>query len=98
MWTESTGQGDLRPYILVQFLPVALIPLVLVLFQQRYISNRLLLCSFGLYLGAKVLEHVDADLWLATGGTGGHAIKHVVASAAILCIICAVPERARGGD
>lgn len=94
-WTESQGRGDLRPYVLVQFLPVLLIPLMILLFPQRYLSNRLLLASFALYLLAKILEHFDAQILLATGFMSGHSIKHLAAAAAVLCIICAVPTRAR---
>ena len=30
--TEQAGQGDLRPYALVQFLPMVIIPMVLLMF------------------------------------------------------------------
>lgn len=92
-WTESLGKGDLRPYVLVQFLPVLLLPLILTLFPQRYLSNRLLFVSFGLYFVAKALEHFDGQVFLTTGVMSGHAIKHVAAAAAVLCIIYAIPTR-----
>lgn len=93
-WTESLGRGDLRPYVLVQFLPVVMIPLILALYPQRYLDNLLLLAAFGLYFAAKVLEYLDAEILAATGFMSGHAIKHVVAALAVLCIIHAVPVRA----
>ena len=31
-WTEQRGAGDLRPYALVQFLPIVLMPLLLLMF------------------------------------------------------------------
>jgi predicted membrane channel-forming protein YqfA (hemolysin III family) len=92
-WTESLGKGDLRPYALVQFLPVLLMPLMLAMFNQRYLSNKLLLGAFALYFAAKALEHFDAQILAATGLMSGHAIKHVAAAAAVLCIIYAVPTR-----
>src|SRR6185295_1275022 len=46
-WSESLGRGDLRPYALVQFLPILLMPLILLLFPARYINSRLLLSAFG---------------------------------------------------
>ncbi len=91
--TESLGRGDLRPYALVQFLPVLLMPVILALFKPRYLDNRLLLTSFALYFAAKLLEHFDATLFAATGSMGGHALKHAVAAAAVLCIIYAIPTR-----
>ena len=97
-WTESLGRGDLRPYVLVQFLPVGMIPLILALYPQRYLDNRLLLAAFGLYFAAKVLEYLDATVMDAIGFMSGHAIKHVVAAIAVLCIIQAVPVRHRAED
>jgi hypothetical protein len=45
-WTESHGRGDLRPYALVQFLPLLLIPLLLLLFPARYIRSGWLFAAF----------------------------------------------------
>jgi hypothetical protein len=92
-WTESLGRGDLRPYILVQFLPVLLIPIIVFMFPSRYINNSLLLSSFGLYFVAKALEHFDAEVLSITGLTGGHALKHVAAAVAGLCIIYSIRAR-----
>jgi hypothetical protein len=95
-WTESLGRGDLRPYLLVQFLPVLLIPLIIFLFPSRYLSNTLLLVSFALYFVAKLLEHFDAEVLDIIAVTGGHALKHVAAAVAGLCIVYSVP--CRGGS
>ena len=92
-WTESLGRGDLRPYVLVQFLPVLLIPIIVFMFPSRYISNSLLLSSFGLYFIAKALEHFDAEILNITGLTGGHALKHFAAAVAGLFIIYSIPAR-----
>ena len=91
-WTESLGRGDLRPYALVQFLPIVLSPLILCLFKSRYLSNSLLPGAMGFYVLAKLLEQFDAQVYAATN-MGGHALKHVAAAAAVLCIIYAVPAR-----
>lgn len=96
-WTESLGRGDLRPYLLVQFLPVLLIPLIVWLFPSRYMSNSLLLSSFALYFVAKLLEYFDTEIMSITGLMGGHPWKHVVAAVAGLCIIYAIPARRPGG-
>jgi hypothetical protein len=92
-WTEAAGRGDLRPYALVQFLPVVLIPLFILLFPQRFLANRLLLSAFLFYFVAKAFEHFDAAIFSAPGCMSGHALKHVAAAAAAFCIICAVPAR-----
>jgi hypothetical protein len=93
-WTEQAGQGDLRPYALVQFLPIILLPLIILMFRSRYLSNALLLSAFSLYIVAKALEHFDPQVFSALSFMGGHAIKHIAAAAAVLCIILAVPVRA----
>ena len=96
-WTESQGRGDLRPYGLVQFLPLVLIPLLLVLFPARYVRSDWLCGAFGLYVAAKLLEQFDRQAWVATG-VSGHALKHLAAAAAALCIILAVGARDPGGQ
>jgi hypothetical protein len=95
-WTESLGRGDLRPYLLVQFLPVLLIPLIIFLFPSRYMRNSMLLSSFAQYFIAKLLEHFDTEVLSIIGLTGGHALKHVAAAVAVLCIIYAIPVKQRG--
>jgi len=90
-WSEIQGNGDLRPYVLVQFLPIVLVPIILWLFPGRYLSARLLLVALAIYVGAKVFELFDHQLLQATGLVSGHTIKHLLAAVAVLCIILAVP-------
>lgn len=86
-WTD-----DLRPYLLVQFLPLLLLPLILALYAPRYLSTRLLLCAFGLYVAAKLFEHYDRSV-LAWLPLSGHTIKHLVSGAATLSLVLAVPAK-----
>lgn len=90
-WTEAHGRGDLRPYAVVQFMPIILMPLIMILFAQKYLSNYLLLCAFAWYLVAKVLEQYDHQMQNTIGIIGGHPLKHVAAAIAALCIVRAVP-------
>jgi hypothetical protein len=92
-WTESRGLGDLRPYVLVQFLPIVLMPLILLLYPEQYLRNSFLFYAFGLYFLAKACEHFDTQIYGLTGGMSGHTLKHVVAAGAVLCIIRAVTAR-----
>lgn len=94
-WTEAQGKGDLRPYALVQFLPMLLIPLILLMYPQRYIRTRWLVWGFVLYVLAKVLEYFDRGIYVATGCMSGHALKHLAAALAVVCIIAAVAVRGR---
>lgn len=92
-WTEAHGKGDLRPYAVVQFLPVILMPLIIALFPRKYLSNSLLLCAFAWYFVAKALEHYDHQVLGLTGEIGGHPVKHVASAIAVLCIVLSVPVR-----
>jgi hypothetical protein len=93
-WSEWQGAGDLRPYVLVQFLPILLIPLILLLFPAKYLSGRWLIMALALYFAAKLLEYFDRPIFQALGFVSGHSLKHLVAGIAVLCIILAVPVRA----
>ena len=92
-WSEAQGQGDLRLYALVQFSPMVLIPLILVWYRSGYLNTAWLAAALGWYLAAKAFEHFDAQIWAVTGEAGGHALKHVAAAAAGMCIVYAVPTR-----
>lgn len=78
---ESLGQGDLRAYGLVQFLPMLLIPTILLLWRGGSVAARPLWLGFGAYALAKLAEHCDAAVYAATG-FGGHSLKHLLAAAA----------------
>ena len=90
-WTEANGSGDLRPYAVVQFLPIILMPLIIALFSKKYLSNYLLLSAFAWYLVAKALEQHDHQIQSVLAIIGGHPLKHIAAAIAALCIVCAVP-------
>lgn len=89
-WTQSQGRGDLRPYVLVQFLPIVLMPLILWFFPERYLRSRLLLYAFAWYALAKALEHFDHGVYRLIHIVSGHSFKHLAAAFAVLCVIRAV--------
>lgn len=82
--TEKAGAGDLRPYILVQFLPMALAPLLITLFPKGAAWDRpywILLVGYGI---AKGFEWQDIAVYEWTYHiVSGHTLKHVVAATAI---------------
>lgn len=82
--TELQGKGDLRPYALVQFLPIILFPLILVLFGTKELRARMLWLTLGGYLLAKAAEHYDDAIYTSLGILSGHSLKHAIAAAAIL--------------
>lgn len=86
--TEAAGAGDLRAYALVQFLPMMLMPLILLLWRDGSLAARTLWFALGAYALAKLLEHFDAAVFAATGGlVAGHALKHLAAALAAWWIL-----------
>lgn len=78
--TELAGQGDLRPYALVQFLPMLLMPVMLILTRGSGLGTAWLWASLGAYAGAKLAEHFDAAILAATVVFSGHSLKHLLAA------------------
>lgn len=86
--TEAAGAGDLRAYAQVQFLPMLLMPLILLLWRDGSLAARPLWSALGAYALAKLLEHFDAAVFAATGGlVAGHALKHLAAALAAWWIL-----------
>jgi hypothetical protein len=91
--TESAGRGDLRPYALVQFLPMALIPMILLMFRPRLTGSGFLWAMIACYVVSKITEHYDAELFSALGQISGHSIKHIAAAIGTLFIYLALRQR-----
>lgn len=92
-YTEMLGRGDLRLYALVQFLPMLLIPVILLCFPGRYsrVSGYWYLL-LG-YVAAKLLEHFDVQVYDLIGFMGGHPPKHVAAAVGIYFLLYAYERR-----
>lgn len=86
-WSELAGCGDLRPYAVVQFLPMLLIPLMLLLFSGRSLRDAWLWATLSAYVLAKVAEYFDAAIYGVSGFLSGHSIKHLLAALAVWCAI-----------
>lgn len=76
---ELTGAGDLRFYAVVQFYPMAAIPLILLLFPTRYTKPGGWWALLGLYAAAKLFETFDAQF----SPLSGHTLKHMTAALAL---------------
>ncbi len=83
--SELAGNGDLRPYGLVQFLPMLLVPMILLMFDEKFTHGRAIWWFLGWYLVAKIFELLDHQIfeWLAL--ISGHSLKHL--GAGIGCFI-----------
>jgi hypothetical protein len=95
-WTESVGAGDLRFYGLVQFLPFALILMMLVMYPapRHFVSFMVgLALLYGL---AKLFELFDHEIYQALGGVvSGHTLKHLSAAAATACVLIMLYKRGK---
>jgi hypothetical protein len=93
-FTEVAGRGDLRPYIITQFLPIILIPLILVFFPARLWPARYLWAVLGTYVLAKLVELFDAQVFAIFGhAISGHSLKHVAAAIGTWFFLVAVKRR-----
>lgn len=90
-YSEQVGAGDLRPYILVQFLPILLTPILLLGYRSPFSSNKAIWLLIALYLGSKIAEHFDPAIYIS--GFSGHSLKHLLAAAASFCILLALKNR-----
>lgn len=96
-YTEGIGNGDLRFYAIVQFLPVVLIPMILVMFPTRSYQSSLIWLIIGLYVFAKLLEYYDLQLYDMIN-IGGHTLKHVVASLTGIVFLKALNSTSQSGQ
>jgi len=89
-WSECHGRGDLRAYAVIQFLPMLLMPLMLLLYSGTGLRTPWLWGTLGTYAVAKVAEHFDAAMYDTTGLVSGHSLKHVFGALAVLWVLFAV--------
>ena len=87
------GTGDLRLYGVVQFLPAALIPLVLLLNPARYTRGADLWIALGWYVIARLCELLDYEIF-GDFGLSGHTLKHLAAAASVWWMVRMIRRRA----
>jgi hypothetical protein len=91
--TEQIGAGDLRPYLLLQGMPLILIPM----WQAIYRSSKADRLAFGVallfYVAAKIAELNDHALLASLGLISGHTLKHLLASAAAWVLVARLVRR-----
>lgn len=80
--TELSGKGDLRAYALIQFLPIILTPLIMLLFRGSFNSNKMLWLVVFTYILAKLAEVLDRQIYELPGMLSGHTLKHFIAALA----------------
>jgi hypothetical protein len=94
--TEIAGQGDLRPYVFMQFYPTIGIPLAMALLPPRYTRAGCLLFIIVLYGFSRIPEVYDVLVYSRLGVVSGHTVKHIVAAIALTPIFFMLKKRAIG--
>ena len=91
--TESGGEGDLRLYVLVQFLPMLVIPLILLFFKSRFTKTSGYWYVLGAYVVGKMFEYFDGITQDMLVFLSGHSIKHLVAALGVALLLRAYNSR-----
>ena len=91
--TELGGTGDLRPYLLLQGLPIILIPLWQWLSGQAKADRWAFGGALLLYVFAKFTEQYDHEIAALLGILTGHTLKHILATAAAALIVARLVRR-----
>jgi hypothetical protein len=79
-WWHYTG--DLRPYVLVQYYPILLIPTILLLFPSQAGKRGWppLIGAIAWYAVAKIFDQSDCAVFSLGGMISGHSLKHLAAA------------------
>ena len=93
VFTAQQGAGDLRPYVLVQFLPMVLTPLLLLLFPSAFTRIGLLWGMAVAYGLAKLFEVLDAPIFNLVHAVSGHSLKHIAAALGTYFLLLAATRR-----
>jgi hypothetical protein len=94
-WTEQQGAGDMRYCVLVQALPLLMIPVLVLTLQGRTLPTADVVAILGWYVLAKVLEFLDGTVYTANGVVSGHTLKHLVAALGALWMVLVLARRVR---
>jgi hypothetical protein len=90
--SENKGHGDLRFYILIQFLPILLSCISLCLYKKEPSYKKYIWLMIGLYLVAKLFETFDVSVYTNTHVISGHSIKHVFAALGTLVFLVLIKK------
>jgi hypothetical protein len=94
--TELNGDGDLRPYLLLQILPILLIPLWQIIYKSVVQDRLWFTVALLLYILAKIAEVNDhALLALTNVAVSGHTLKHLLATAAATALVYRLIQKTR---
>ncbi len=93
-FTDLAGAGDLRPYLLLQGLPILLIPLWQWIYGMPGADRMAFGAALAIYVLAKFAELNDHQIAAAVGVVTGHTLKHLLATGAAALIVARLVQRA----
>ncbi|MGB5617316.1 MAG: hypothetical protein WBM78_10780, partial [Desulfobacterales bacterium] len=82
-----------RPYVLVQFLPMIVIPVILVCFNSVFTKTGGYWLLLSAYVIAKLCEHFDREIFSVVGLVSGHTLKHLAAAVGIYLLLVSFRRR-----
>lgn len=91
--TEALGVGDLRPYAINAYLYAIIIPLIVLMFRSRFLSDWYIWPIVASGFIASVLESQDSSIFASLNWISGHSLSHMVASAGSLFFLFALLKR-----
>ncbi len=91
--TERNGSGDLRLYALVQYLPILLVPIIMILYKSNLTPAAYLWTACGAYAAAKFAESLDKSIYGAGYILSGHSVKHLAAAYGAFAFAIALRRR-----
>lgn len=97
-WTDRRGEGDLRPYLLLQAAPLVLVPLWQWIESAPRADRRAFGWAIVLYVAAKLAEFADHAVMDALAIVSGHTLKHLLATAAAAVVTLRLARRVRERD
>jgi hypothetical protein len=92
-FTDLSGNGDLRPYLLLQGLPILLIPLWQWIYRMPGADRLAFGGALALYVVAKFAELGDHEIAAVLGAVTGHTLKHLLATGAAALIVVRLVRR-----
>lgn len=90
--TELSGHGDLRPYIVIQFLPMILVPAIMLTYKSAFRSNSLVWGFMFAYVIAKITEYYDVEIF-NLASISGHTLKHLISAGGVCLYYLALKKR-----
>jgi hypothetical protein len=94
-FTDLTGAGDLRPYLLLQGLPILLIPLWQWIYRAPAADRLAFGGALAIYVVAKLAEANDHAIAAVLDPVTGHTLKHLMATGAAALIVGRLTFRVR---